>query len=321
MKNFLLKTKGNYLHSAKERKIYRYLIPIVIAFVVLYSGKEIVTTVSSFVTMPIFAVRHYFEESSATVPVFFRSRLALDQQVKELQQEVAEREGLDATLSYLTAENVELRQMLHASSTQRILAGVISRPPETPYDTMLIDRGSDDGIIQNAPVYYGEGQAIGYVQTVFAKSAQVTLFSSPGVESTVYVFGPNIFTTAYGEGGGIIRLSVPQGIVIQNGNMVILPSLESGVLGTIDDIQSISTEPEQHAYVTFDSSLQSIRLVTVGAHSVQKATFDEVEFRIHESEKELFTVDVPLDHQLISSSTGSSTVKGPRDIEEEVNAE
>ncbi len=321
MKNFLLKTKGSYLHNDKDRKVSQYLIPIVIAFVVLYGGKEIVATFSSLVTIPIFAVRHYMEESTGTVPVFFRNRLALDQEIKKLQQEVAEREGLDTTLSYLTAENVELRKMLQASSTPRIIAGVISRPPQTPYDTMLIDRGSDDGILLNAPVYYGEGQAIGYVQTVFRGSAQVTLFSSPGVESTVYVFGPNIFTTAYGEGGGIIRLSVPQGIVIQKGNIVLLPSLERGVLGTIDDIQSVATEPEQHAYVTFDASMQSIRLVTIGTHPIQKSTFNEVEFRIRESEKELFTFDVPIDRQIVSSSTSGTSSQNSREIESSPNQE
>jgi hypothetical protein len=315
MKNFLLKTRGSYLRSDKKRNVSHYVIPIAIVFAVLYGGSEIVAKVSSLVTFPFYAVRHYMEESTATVPVFFRSRLALDTELKTLKQEIAERKGHDATLAYLITENTELRNMLHSSSTPRIMAGVISRPPETPYDTMLIDRGSNDGIVENAPVYFSAGQAIGYVQSVFPDSAHVTLFSSPGVESTVYVFGPNIFTTAYGEGGGIIRLSVPQGIKISTDNIVILPSLEQGVLGKIDDIQSIPTEPEQHAYMTFDASLQSIRLVGIGVRPIQKAKFSDAEFHIQTIEKELFTFDVPENYTLTHTSTSSS----PSGDSEEIN--
>lgn len=317
MKNFLLKTKGNYLRSDKKRNITSFIVPIVIAFAVLYGGRDAVAKLATFVTMPVYAVRQYMEESSGTIPVFFRSRNDLDEQIRTLEQEVAKRQGLDTTLLYLMEENKELRQMLQASSSPQILAGVISRPPNTPYDTMIIDQGSDNGIVLNAPVFYGGGQAIGYVERVFARSAQVTLFSSPEVESTVYVFGPNIFTTAYGEGGGIIRLSVPQGITIGKDNVVILPSLESGVLGAIDDIQSIPTEPEQHAYVTLDASLQSIRMVYVGMRPIQKASFVEAESRVQDAWKDLFTVPVPENYTAISSTTSTTSAS---DVQAEANS-
>lgn len=318
MKSFLSKTKGNYLHNDKGPQIRKYLIPIIIAFVVLYGGREILAKVASFVTLPLYSVRHYFEESSATIPVFFRSRMELDNEIKALKQKISENHSTDATLLYLTRENEELRLMLNSSSSPRIGAAVISRPPYTPYDTMIINSGSAEGIVLHAPVYFGSTQAIGYVSNVFLHDAQVTLFSSPNVESIVYIFGPNIFTTAYGEGGGIIRLSVPQGITIEKDNVVILPSLPSGVLGTIDDIQSLPTEPEQHAYITFDASLQSIRLVSVGTSPLIKTTFDEAEFRVREEEKKLFMFDVPPNYVLSTSGT-SSLLTGTSSTESEGN--
>ena len=305
MKNFLSKTKGNYLHNDKGHGIQKYLIPIIIAFVVLYGGREILGKVSALVTIPLYSVRHYFEESSGTIPIFFRSRIELANEIKTLTQKISENQGKDATLLYLSRENEELRLMLHASSSPRIGAAVISRPPYTPYDIMIINKGSAEGIVLNAPVYFGNEQAIGYVSNTFLHDAQVTLFSSPNVESIVYIFGPNIFTTAYGEGGGIIRLSVPQGIIIEKGNVVILPSLPSGVLGAIDDIQSIPTEPEQNAYIAFDASLQSIRLVSVGTTPIMKTTFEEAEFRVHDEAEKLFMFDVPLNHMLSTSGTSS----------------
>ena len=112
MKSFLSKTKGDYLHNDKGPGIRKYLIPIIIAFVVLYGGKEILGRISSIVTIPLYTIRHYFEESSGTIPVFFRSRIELDNEIKTLKQKIAEEQGRSATLLYLTRENEELRHML-----------------------------------------------------------------------------------------------------------------------------------------------------------------------------------------------------------------
>lgn len=224
-------------------------------------------------------------------------------QIRDLEAKLASQVGIESALDFAMKENTELRALLSASSTPRIAAGVIARPPHTPYDTIVIDRGRAEGILENTPVYYGSNQALGYVRSVYEHHALVTLFSSSGVESTVYVFGPNFFTTAYGEGGGIIRLSVPQGVEIEEGNIVILPSLDSGIMGTIDHIQSIPTEPEQHAYVTFDVPMQSLRLVSVGTVPLAPITFDEAEDVVDLNEQLLFTIPVPPEHRFETDAT------------------
>ncbi len=245
------------------------------------------------------------ETSSATVPMFVRSRTELLRHTQELEQEVASNQGLAATLAYITAENTELRNLLSASSTPQIAAGVLARPPYTPYDTIVLDKGSEDGIVAYAPVYHGKGIALGYVHAVFPHMSYVTLFSSPGVESTVYIFGANLFTTAYGEGGGVVHLSVPQGIPLTKGDAVVLPSLHTGTLGVVDEIQSIATEPEQHAYVTLGVPLQSIRVVSVGTVPVNAVSFEEALTRVRTEEDKRFMIAVPEDErvQIRASST------------------
>lgn len=305
MKNFSSKTKENYLHSSSAAHLWKRLGWILLAFLILYSGQKFVSNVSGYITTPFYMVRHYIESSSATIPVFIRSRLELLDDIRALELEIETQKGKDAAFLFITEENAELRSLLNASSSPRIVAGVISRPPQTPYDTLIIDQGTDDGIVEDAPVYYGAGRAIGYIHHAFTKTALVTLFSSPGVETTVYIYGPNMFTTAYGEGGGVIRLSVPQGIVLEKGNTVILPSLDTGTLGVVDDIQSIATEPEQHAYVTFGSSLQSVRLVSVGTSPIHATTYTEALKRVHEVKNALFKINVPLNASTSPMITGT----------------
>ncbi len=281
---------------------------VLIALTVLFLAKGAVSTVSSGVTTLFITVRHYIATSSATIPVFVRSRNELLNDMHTLEQKVASGQGAGITLAYVMEENAELRSLMGASSSPRILAGVIARPPHTPYDTFILDRGSADGIIEHAPVFYGSGFALGYVHAVFPHMSFVTLFSSPGVESTVFVFGSRLFTTAYGEGGGVIRLSVPQGIPLTKGSVVILPSLDTGVLGAVDEIQSISTEPEQHAYVALSVPLQSIRLVSVGTSAITPVSFDTAQMHVIEEEKQLFTISIPEEERIrVSASTTPST--------------
>ncbi len=306
MKNFSLKTRENSLLNSKERRKRTYLIWIVGAFVVLIFGKDIIGGITASLTSPFYTVRHYLDTSGATVPAFIRDREELLEQIRQLEQQVSSHQGVDATLGYIMEENNELRSLLQASTSPRIVAGVIARPPFTPYDTVIIDRGTRDGIVEHAPVYFGGGTAIGYVRKVFSEDALVTLFSSPEVESTVYVFGPNLFTTAYGEGGGVVRISIPQGIAIAEGDVVVLPSLDTGVLGVIDEVQSVSTEPEQRAYVTLSAPIQSIRLVSVGTRSIEPVSFADALTEIEEARATLFTIPIP-EHARVSTTTHATS--------------
>lgn len=307
MKNFLVKTKGSFRLNSREPQYKKYVVMAVVAFLALFFLKDVIGMTSSYITSSLFLVRQYFQTSSATIPVYLRSRDELQDHIQSLEQEIASQNGMSSALAYVTKENEALRLMLSASSSPRILAGVIARPPYIPYDTFMLDKGSDDGIVVNAPVFHGKGIAIGYVRSVFAHTSLITLFSSPKVESTVYIFGSNIFTTAYGEGGGIVRVSVPQGIPLTLGDVVILPSLDTGVLGVISDIDSNPTEPEQNAYVTLDAPLQSIRLVTVGQTPVVQTSFDTALVNVKENQQKLFIVPVPEDKRIHESATTSSS--------------
>ncbi len=122
----------------------------------------------------------------------------------------------------------------------------------------------------------------------------------------MYIFGANLFTTAYGEGVGVVHLSVPQGIPLTKGDAVVLPSLHTGTLGIVDEIQSIATEPEQHAYVTLGVPLQSIRIVGVGTMPVNAVSFDEARTRVLEEEEKRFIIAVPETERIRTSTTSPS---------------
>lgn len=159
---------------------------------------------------------------------------------------------------------------------ERILAGVLARPPFVPYDLLVIDRGAEEGVVVGAVVYIAQNHAIGLVSHVYDHTSLVTLFTSPGVETTVYVYGPNVFAYAYGEGGGVLRVSLPQGVGIHEGDPVVLPALRMGDVGLIERVESLPTQPEQSAYVTLPQSLQSIRMVSIDRETLLPPTYTDI---------------------------------------------
>jgi cell shape-determining protein MreC len=168
MKNFSLKTRGNYLPDSKAKRFFKHIALIAVIFSVLFFGTRLIAKVTQIVTVPIYRIQNYMAHSSATIPVFVRSRTDLLATIQELEQKIASQEGMRDTLTLVTEENKELRAHLNATRTPRIAAGVIAQPPHTPYDTVILDRGSDDGIVKDAPVYYSSGKTWIYSYCLFS---------------------------------------------------------------------------------------------------------------------------------------------------------
>lgn len=209
-------------------------------------------------------------------------------------------------IDYLKAENESLRALLGSDTEPRVGAGVIGRPTALPYDVLVIDKGSDDGIVASAPVYSAGDTVIGFVAKTHEKSAVIALNSTPGFTSTVYVFGPNIYTTAIGIGGGVTRIHVPQGIKLEVGDAVVIPSISSGIYGAIGAIDSVPESPEQYGYVTSAVPISSLKNVAVGTRPLSVIDFDTARAAIEGARRDMLMVDVP-EAVLIDIGQASST--------------
>jgi hypothetical protein len=166
-------------------------------------------------------------------------------------------------------------------------------------------------------VFLGSDQVVGFVSKVFEKTSLVTLVTTPGFISSAYVIGPDIYTFAEGVGGGVLRVRIPQGILLQIGDLVVLPALDSGVYGDVSLVEAAPTQPEQYGYVSADIPLQSLYYVSVGAEPVVTHTFEQAEKVVADAKSALFTVAVPSNilvtpEHASTSYVGTSTILTPR---------
>jgi cell shape-determining protein MreC len=266
-------------NSSRKNRLKK-TIYIAVAFVVVIGVGMLLprayALVSSVVMTPVHSISQWFKTSEQMIPVLLRDRNDLLGQIQSLESELVVAKGKELTLRRLTEENNRLRNLMGIESETRIVAGVIARPGDLPYDLLQIDQGSKSGISENALVYAGPDQLIGSVSFVGFDHSLVTLFTSPGAEMTGYISGPDVIATVEGVGGGVARVRVPQGVPLTIGDLVYVPSVQPGLFGQIDFIESRPSQPEQFGYITLRVPLQSIYEVAISTKSIEPASAESI---------------------------------------------
>jgi cell shape-determining protein MreC len=291
--------------SSRKKRTTRITFLAVCVVLVGWFLPTIFSAVSTVIMSPVHATNQWLEESSSLIPTFVRDRQSLHADIERLENELQIHSRTDMTQQRLLSENNRLRELLGAAKENRIVAGVIARPDTLPYDFLQIDQGSNDGIEVGAPVFVGTDIVIGLVAHTAAQYSFVELFTTPGFEATIFLSGPNVVAKMSGMGGGVARVSLPQGIPIQVGNLVHVPSVEPGVFGSIAYIENEPTQPEQFGYVAPNIALQSLYQVSVGRVSQISQSVEEIDKRVRaEIESQLVVPGVSLE---VSTTTLDAT--------------
>ena len=265
--------------SSRNQKIKR-LTNITVLFALIIGAGFLLPKVFSFVgtvvLYPVQAVNQWYETSEQMLPTMMRDKAALQDRISELENELIISSGDDLTLRRLQDENSSLRALLNSPANTRTLAKVIARPGDIPYDLVQIDQGSNAGIKEDALVYIGSDQLIGSVVQVRSSYSFVQLFTTPGVEMTGFISGPDVVATIEGVGGGVARVRVPQGVPIAVGDIVYVPSINPGLFGEINFIENRPSQPEQYGYITLRVPMQSLHEVGVDNALIEQATVESI---------------------------------------------
>lgn len=316
MRKFSLTTRESSRRTSRiKKRVVALGAVVVVAAGLLWLLPSLFAGAAALIATPIQMTKTWLFESSGNLPSYLRDRNELVDEIDRLKHELAAEAGSEYGMEQMRRENQQLRDLLGDEGEQRVLAGVIGRPGTVPYDVLVIDKGAADGVQEHAPVYIGTDRVIGAVTKVFRSSAVVELVTTPGLVSSVFVVGPDIYTNAVGIGGGQLRIGVPQGIEIDIGNSVILPAAERGVFGAVSYIESSPTQPEQFAFVSTDIPLQSLRFVAVGTEPLQAMSFEEAQEVVADGLEALFAVPVPdgilVVPETATTSTSTSTSTPP----------
>ena len=196
------------------------------------------------------------------------SKAALASENDALRAELASTSATLADRNVLYQENLELKARLDRDgSMHTILAGVILRPPATPYDTLIIDAGEAQGVVEGALVSAGGTTLIGTVDEVFDSTSRVTLFSAPGQTYQALLMetstDASVAITVQGQGNGSLVAEVPTTVAAAVGDSVVFPGVAGGFASVVVAVDEQSGESFESLYMRLPVDPEQLRYVEV----------------------------------------------------------
>ncbi len=187
-----------------------------------------------------------------------------------------ERDGLLVQIANLHAaadENADLRNLLKFSKTSTkppVIAHVLASTPDAGNHTILIDRGSDDGLQADLPIVVGDGIVVGKIFKL-KKTTSIALLLTDS-RSRIGAAVSNAARTqglVQGERGLSLDMQlIPQNEAIAAGDLVVTsgiePQIPQGlVIGRVQDVQTEERNPFKTALIVSPVSYNRLTVVAV----------------------------------------------------------
>lgn len=166
-----------------------------------------------------------------------------------------ERDALAAQNQVLSNENAVLAAKLGdfallmgtatstLSSIKGTPAGVLSRPPITPYDTLIVQMPAGRPAHQGDMVMALGGIPVGTVESVQGSVAHVQLYSSPGVVTAGWIGTVRAPVELTGVGSGAFTATLSKDAVVAEGDSVYSPGPGALPLGTVVRVDRDPSSP------------------------------------------------------------------------------
>ncbi|MEO5635144.1 MAG: rod shape-determining protein MreC [Candidatus Paceibacterota bacterium] len=261
----------SYLQDKKDkRKKFYYIFSfLVILFVLFYFRNGVfknLSYLSHTVSHPFLVAGNNIGEKFGSIGSFFASKSKLTKENQDLKSKLSDAEAQMVNYSSLLAENTKLRDTLGRKDEKQdfILSAILAKPNQSPYDTLIIDGGTNKVIKTGQAVFASGNVPIGKISDVFSDSSKVILFSNSGEKTQVVLSGKDVFLDLVGRGGGNFEMIIPRDLSLVKGDQVVLPGIIPHVVATVATVISDPRDPFIKALLISPINIQELKFVEIG---------------------------------------------------------
>ena len=257
--------KVNYLPRNKTKSVYIKWIIIFVAVFVLgavsfyFLDGVIISTVS-----PIWRAENAVSRSLRNVTTYFSSQNSLVRDNAALKDRIA---SLEIEVTSLSSGQVVVNNLLELLNrrpeSNMIVAAVLTYPPETPYDIIIIDAGLDQSVTVGSEVLLPEGPILGVVSDVLPRKARVKLLSTNGEKTNAILERNNVPVTLVGAGEGNFKLVLPRDIEVERGDRIISPHLNARLIALVGGVDINSTDSFKEVLAKSPTNIFTLRFVFI----------------------------------------------------------
>lgn len=176
--------------------------------------------------------------------------------------EVTRREVLPPS-NEQTQKNILLELVGRKQESDTVIATVLTRPPQTPYDVIVIDAGSNESVSVGSEVSLPEGPILGVVSDVYSKRAKVKLFSASGEETSAVLERNNMPVILVGTGGGNFKLTLPRDMTVEKGDRILSADIAPRHLATVGEINVQPTDSFKEVLARSPTNIFTLRFVFI----------------------------------------------------------
>jgi len=260
----------NYLldKKIKKRRFYKIGLGIFALFLVFYFHTGIfngLSSAASFVFRPVIVFGRNVGGEISNIDSIFHNRKSLMLENENLQSQILQSQTDRANYASVLDENTQMKEILGRKpvAVNMVLAGILNKPNQSLYDTLLIDAGTAEGVAVGQRVLALGNVPIGYISETYINSSKVILFSNPGEKTEAVISGQNVSMPAVGRGGGNFEMILPRDFVLAVGTEIDLPGVNSYILGTVQTIISDPRDAFQKALIASPINIQQQKFVEV----------------------------------------------------------
>ncbi len=264
--------------KAKKKKFSYAVVGVFILVVLFYFRLNIWSGLSygsQKLFRPILVTGGYVGEKLNGIKSYFTSKNSLQKENEDLKSQLEADQASLANYNSILSENESLKEILGRknSKVSFVLSAILSKPNQSPYDTLVIDAGADEGLQVGNKVFAIGNVPIGRISNVYPNSSKVILFSNSGEKTQVVVGSKNtrlndhqvgqVFLDLVGRGGGNFEMIMPRDLTLTKGDQAVLPGITPYVVGIIETIISDPRDPFSKALLVSPVNVQELKFVEV----------------------------------------------------------
>lgn len=218
-----------------------------------------------FIGRPLWKTENTLIDSADSISYIVRSKSSVFSENESLKKENADLNTQMIDYNLLKSENENLKGLFNRVPANQtlMLSAVLSKPNRSPYDTLVIDIGNDNGVVEGSQVFANGDIPIGQIESVHNKTSVVTLYSSPSYNLDAELSNTNNTIVLIGRGGGNFEMSIPVELNVQKGDLAVLPGLHSSPVAIVQDIISSPTDPLKKVLLQSPVNIQELKWVEV----------------------------------------------------------
>ncbi len=242
-----------HLKSKPKRELAPKIVVAVVLFVILsllqffFSGS--LKVLFYYVSKPVWRVSEITQKPFVLATDYFKTKSYLVNENNVLKENLIKLQLKESDYDLLQNENDSLRSQLGSDKSNKIIVDVVSRPPQSPYDTFVIDAGTAEGINLGSKAYISDKMIVGVVKEVYLHTSIVELFSTQGTNSEVSLSRTGDSFVIVGLGGGNYKLEVPKDTDVVWGDVLVYPGAGESAVGSVYYIDSNTQSAFKTAYI------------------------------------------------------------------------